>query len=526
MQEASDAVLECLKAWFFGAVAADRIETVTTHISIVLIGGDTAIKLKRPVRLTYVDFSTPGLRLAACERELELNRRTAPQLYRAVRRVTREPDGGLVLDGAGDLVDAVVEMRRFEADGLLDRRAMEGTLTARLMDRLARNIAAFHAAVPPCDAPDGAARMAAVLDINEAAFQATNLFGAEETAGFNDRFRQELARLSPLLDDRAAAGRVRRCHGDLHLRNICTVDGEPVLFDCLEFDEELGTTDILYDLAFLLMDLWHRGLEEFANLVLNRYLDVTGDDSGLPAMPFFMAVRAAVRAHVAATQLPDAGANAAGLREEARSYFALARNLLEPRPTSLVAVGGLSGSGKSTVAAGLAPRIGPPPGARNLSSDRIRKRLCGVAPETRLGTEAYTAAMSERVYGEMAEGAVRILRLGHGVVADATFERPADRVRIAAAARPANVGFQGLWLDVGSAEMLRRVAARRGDPSDATTEIVQRQLNRDPGTIDWERIDGEGEPSAVAQAARNVVDARVHQKGKQENPPPDDSGLG
>ena len=180
MHEADDAILECIRSKLFAGVPAERIDTVTTHISIVLLGGETAVKLKRPVKRPYVDFSTPALRLAACERELDLNRRTAPQLYRAVRRITREPGGGLVLDGGGELVDAVVVMRRFDGDGLFDRRAMEGTLTGPLMDRLARTIAAFHETIPPDPAPDGATRMAAVLDINEAAFAATELFGGSD----------------------------------------------------------------------------------------------------------------------------------------------------------------------------------------------------------------------------------------------------------------------------------------------------------------------------------------------------------
>ena len=280
-----------------------------------------------------------------------------------------------------------------------------------------------------------------------------------------------------------------------------------MLFDCLEFDEKLGTTDVLYDLAFLLMDLWHRGLEEFANLVMNRYLDVTEDETGLPALPFFMAVRAAVRAHVSATRADGAGPAGAELRKEARSYFDLALELLRPRSPRLVAVGGLSGSGKSTVAAAIAPRIGPPPGARNRSSDRTRKRLFGVSPETRLGVEAYSGAATDRVYGELTRATVRILRSGHGVVVDATFERASDRARIADAARQADAAFMGLWLDVGGEEMLRRVAARTGDPSDATPDIVRRQLARDPGSITWDRIEGEGGEAAVAEAARRAVEA-------------------
>ena len=502
-----EAVVRLLEVSLLEGAGDAEPQTVTTHISLLLLGREKVLKLKRPVQLPYVDFSTPQLRLAACKRELELNRRTAPQLYETVRRVTRAANGSLALDGAGELVDAAVVMRRFEESALLDRQAEEGTLTAPLMARLAANIAAFHRDLPIEEHCHGAARMEGVLGVNEAALATTEVFGGEATEGFNRRFRDELARLAPLLDRRAREGRIRRCHGDLHLRNICVVDREPVLFDCLEFDEELGTTDVLYDLAFLLMDLWHRGLEDFANLVMNRYLDATCDEGGLPAMPFFMAVRAAVRAHVTATRADEAGPGAADLREEARSYFDLALDLVRPRTPLFVAVGGLSGSGKSTVAAGIAARIGPRPGARAISSDRLRKKLFQVAPETRLAIEAYRPEVTETVYHDLAAGSAHVLGLGHAVVADATFERPSHREAIAAVARGAGVAFLGLWLDVPAEELLRRVAARRGDPSDATADVVRRQLGGDHGRIGWTVVPGGGEPEAVAARARDAVEA-------------------
>ena len=233
---------------------------------------------------------------------------------------------------------------------------------------------------------------------------------------------------------------MRHCHGDLHLRNICLFDGEPTLFDCLEFSDAMATIDVLYDLAFLLMDLWHRDLRNEANLVLNRYLDEADESDGLPLVPFFMALRAAVRAHVTATAAEEASDEeaAAARRREAQAYFDLALALLEPKPAMLVAIGGFSGSGKSTVAAAVAPVIGPPPGARILSSDRIRKRLFGVAPETRLPESAYSPEVSERVYALLAEEAERVLARGHGVVCDAVLDRAADRARFAGIAeRPA-----------------------------------------------------------------------------------------
>ncbi|MEC5410540.1 bifunctional aminoglycoside phosphotransferase/ATP-binding protein [Aurantimonas sp. C2-4-R8] len=485
---------------------ASTVKTIVTHISTVLLSGERAIKLKRPVHLPYVDFSTPERRLATCERELVLNRRTAPKLYRAVRRVTREPDGSLAIDGEGQLVDAFVEMRRFDEDCLLDRMAMEGTLTAPLMARLAHRIAAFHAGIAPDRSVSGSAQVALVLDINERALATTEVFPEEAVADFNRRFREGFARLMPLFDARGAAGKVRRCHGDLHLRNICVFEGEPTLFDCLEFDEAMATTDILYDLAFLLMDLWHRGLEERANLVLNRYLDESDETDGLPLLAFLMALRAAVRAHVTATRAADAGPDGSTLRAEAHDYFDLALDLLRPRAGRLVAVGGLSGSGKSTVAAAIAPRIGPPPGARILASDRIRKHLFGVAAETPLPAECYRPQVSETVYARLAEQAGAILPLGHGVVADAVFDRPPDRERIAGIGEGGSLPFLGLWLEARPERLVERVAARRGDPSDATPEVVRDQVSRSRAPAEWTHLSSEAEISAVADAARRVVE--------------------
>ncbi|NDW05454.1 bifunctional aminoglycoside phosphotransferase/ATP-binding protein [Jiella pacifica] len=475
----------------------EAIEEVTTHISHLLLGHETAVKLKRALKRPYVDFSTPALRLGAAEREVELNRRTAPHLYRGVRRITREASGDLALDGAGELADVVVEMARFDEDTLFDRMAVAGTLTDDLIESLARQIAEFHRDIEAMPREDGAAHMAGVLDVNEAALAGGDVFAEEAVESFNARFRRKHAQLADLLDRRGREGMIRRCHGDLHLRNICLVDGEPTVFDCLEFDEDLGTTDLLYDLAFLLMDLWHRDLRSHANLVLNRYLDLTGDEGGLPLVPYFMAVRAAVRAHVAATASVDMEDGAAEKRDEAKSYFDLALTLLDDKAPLLVAVGGLSGSGKSTVARMIAPEIGPAPGARTLSSDRLRKARYGVSPQTRLGAEAYAREVTAAVYRDLFDHAVAITEGGHAVVADATFSTPPERSAIEAAAIEAGVPFRGIWLDVPAEELLRRVGARSGDPSDATPDVVRRQLERATGAIGWSSVDGEGSTASV-----------------------------
>ncbi|KAF0133346.1 MAG: hypothetical protein FD152_1652 [Xanthobacteraceae bacterium] len=481
--------------------AGEGAQLVSTHISHVVIGREVVFKLKKPVRLAYLDFSTPERRLAFCEREYHLNRRTDPDglIYDGVRRITRGPEGGFHLDGYGDLVDAVVCMHPFDQTTLLDRLATVGPLDPTLVDDLATAIVALHEQAEASGDGDGAARMARVLDVNAKAFVDSGLMGAEAAAAFDDEFRSALDRHATLLDRRAADGQVRRCHGDLHLRNICVIASRPVIFDCLEFDEDLATTDVLYDLAFLIMDLWHRDQKAAANRLLNRYCDATGEAEGLALVPFLVAVRAAVRAHVTAS--------AGGAGAEAEAYLALARQALAVVPPVLVAVGGLSGSGKSSLAAVLSPSLGPLPGARILSSDRLRKAHFGVTPQHRLSPEAYRPEVSEAVYAALREAAAAVLAAGSAVIADAVHARPRERDAVEAVAGASGVSFLGVWLDVPPDRLMARVEARRGDPSDATVATVRTQLGYDLGDIAWHRFDA-GRPqdeiaaeiAALAQA--------------------------
>ncbi len=467
---------------FLLAMAGDGARRVATHASEVIIGGDDVFKLKKPLTTAYLDFSSPERRLACCERELAINRRTDPQgrIYRGVRRITRSRADGLAFDGEGPLVDAVVWMHPFDEAGLLDRLAQEGPLAPKLVDDLATAIARLHAAAEICPDAAGAVRMGRVLAVNRRAFVDSGLLDATGAEALDAVFRAALARHAGLLDSRAAAGRVRRCHGDLHLSNICRIDGEPVIFDALEFDEDLATTDVLYDVAFAVMDLAHRGQAVAANRLMNRWCDATGDEAGLAVLPFLMAVRAAVRAHVAA---------AAGDRAKGDEYLSLARSALAPVPPRLVAVGGLSGSGKSSLAGAMAPRLGALPGARILSSDRIRKQMFGVGALERLGPEAYRPEVSTAVYGAMRQRAAALLDSGVAVVVDAVHARPEEREAITAVAAAAGVPFDGFWLDLPADRLAARVAARQGDPSDATVETVAAQQAYDLGEITWRRLD-------------------------------------
>ena len=237
------------------------------------------------------------------------------------------------------------------------------------------------------------------------------------------------------------------------------------------------------------MDLWHRGFFEFANLVANRYLDESDDEDGFVLVPFFMAVRAAVRAHVTATQANSSSVDVEKLAAEARSYFDLARLMLEKHPARLIAIGGLSGSGKTTIAEALAAHVGAPPGARIVESDRIRKAMHGVAPETRLPEKAYRPEVSVKVYHQMGWRASLILSEGGSVVADAVFDNASNRELIERAAREASVTFVGVWLHTDPSVLLQRVSARRESVSDATIDILARQLQRNVDDVGWVRLD-------------------------------------
>ena len=484
------------------ALLGRPVETITTHISTVFMAGDRAFKLKRPVRFPYLDFSTAGLRLAFCEAELALNRRTAPDLYLGVRRITREADGRLAFDGTGPLVDAVVEMRRFAQHDLLDDMAQRNALTPALVTDLAHRIAGFHRGAAASLDHGGAAGIAVVLDMNDRSLRAVTLVSDAAADALRASFQNVFARHAPVLEARRLAGKVRRCHGDLILRNICLVDGIPTLFDCIEFDDAMATIDVLYDLAFLLMDLWHRDRSDLANLLFNRYLDGTDEASGIGTLPFLMAVRAAIRSHVAAAQAAGQPSDkAARTLAEARAYHDLALSLLKDSHASLVAVGGFSGSGKSTLAAQVASRLGPPPGARVLNSDRIRKRAQGVSAVTRLPPSAYRPEVSARVYASLGDEASQALSAGCAVLADAVFDRQSERSAIEATATKAGVTFRGVWLEAPTTGLLAsRIADRRNDPSDATAEVLLDQVGRDCGDIVWQHLPADADPMVTRDA--------------------------
>jgi hypothetical protein len=468
---------------------------VETHISRVFLGPDTAWKLKKPVRLSFLDFSTLAAREAYCRREFALNAPAAPGLYRDVVPLTRGADGALALGGPGEVVDWVVRMARVPAGDFLDRIAARGGLDGPMLDALGDSVAGFHGNLAPVPGVDLAGAMAGVIAGNAVAGRETGLdptlVDAWEAAAM-----AALGRLSPYLARRAATGFVRRCHGDLHLGNLCLWQGRPVPFDALEFDEALATIDTGYDLAFLLMDLDRRAGRAAANRVLSRYVGRTGDATIVGALPLHLSVRAMVRAHVTA-RMGDGAAGAA--------LLAAALAYLTPAPAMLVAIGGLQGTGKTTLARALAPDIGPAPGAVVLRSDETRKRLAGLAPEERLPASSYTREASAAVYAALLGEAEAVLAHGHAAVVDAVFLSLSERTEIESIARRVGVPFAGLWLEAPFAVLEARLAGRTGDASDADSAVLRLAASRDAGEIRWARLDAGGE--GLAGRAQAVVKA-------------------
>lgn len=498
-------------AFLEGAAWPPPVERIDTHAAIVFLAGDHAFKMKRAVRYSFLDFSTLADRERALRAELRLNRRTAPSLYERVLPVTRERAGALALDGAGPPVEWLLRMRRFPADALYDRIAEHGELDGPRIDELAAVVASFHRFAEPRPDKGGVSGMREVVEGNaeDLARLAGEVLEPDAVAEVDRLSRAALRRLAPLLEARRHDGLVRHCHGDLHLRNIVRLDGRPVLFDCIEFNDDFACIDVLYDFAFLLMDLVDRGLGALAQRLLQGYVERTGEAEGLALLPLFIGARAAIRAKVEGFAV--ALQAEAGERERrgalARSYLALALRALRPPPPRLVAIGGRSGTGKSSLAAALAPGLGAMPGAVVLRSDVIRKRLLGREPGQRLPEQAYLPEVSERVFAEIERRAAAILAAGHAVIADAVYGHAAQRAGIEAVARAAGVPFTGIWLTAAEAELERRVDRRRGDASDADARVVRLQRGIDEAAVTWRRLRADRPLAAIVDDARRLLEA-------------------
>jgi uncharacterized protein len=488
------------------AGVVSEVQQRQTHAAIVFLAGDRAFKVKRAVRYPFLDFSSADKRKAACEAELEINRKFAPQLYRRLVPITRESNGALALDGSGDPVEWAVEMSRFDEDKTLDRVAERGELEATLITKLGPAVAAMHERAERIEATSWVAALERFIRNNSTIFrQHRNLFPESQIENLERQLLAALQALRPLLRARGEQGLVRRGHGDLHLGNIAILNGEPVAFDALEFDALIASGDVLYDLAFLLMDLVDFGQIAAANQILNGYYGATRRDAdydGIGALPFFMSLRAAIRAMATASRLDVTKQTIA---RAAQAYFGLALKLLTSVKPKLIGIGGLSGTGKSSLARTLAPKLTPVPGALIFRSDVERKALYGVGEYERLPADAYRPEISERVYQSIVDKAVRVAKAGHSAVVDAVFAQSQERTALESAAARAGLDFRGLFLVADLATRVQRVGTRAADASDADAKTARMQEKFATGTMNWTRVAAAGSPAQVLAGVRAAI---------------------
>lgn len=487
--------------------AAPRV--VATHGAHVFLTGRLAYKLKRAIRYDYLDFGDRAARNAAALAEVELNRRTAPDLYLGLTPVYQNGEAfrlgvmSVLPELDPDAAEHLVAMRRFPDGAGFDELADAGDLTGADIDRLADEIARFHTAAPIVRRAAAAQRLARLSGRTmKALVDDIDVIGRKPVILLNQAMQAALITRMSEADDRGVAGCIKRLHGDLHLGNVAKIDGAPVIFDCIEFDDDMATVDVLHDLAFLVMDLWARGLPDLAARAWSRYRAATDDYSGQALAPLFIAMRAAVRAKIDlhAAKLAT-GEEADAHATSARRYVEAALAAFDPPTPRLIAIGGLSGVGKTTLARALAHDLAPATGALHLRSDVLRKRFTGVGFEERAGSDAYSAEMTARVYDGLLKRAEAMLKQGWPVILDAMYARPEEREAAADLARRMHVPFTGVWLDLPTEARQARIADRQADASDATPELAARQADYDLGDIDWRRLDADSDVTAAAKAA-------------------------
>ncbi|MEX0729553.1 MAG: AAA family ATPase [Aquisalimonadaceae bacterium] len=465
----------------------DAVQRLETHISTLLLAGDYAYKLKKPLNLGFLDFTSAARREACCQEELRLNGRFAPELYLGVSEITGTPDAPHV-DGAGEVLDHAVRMRRFPQEHRLDRVLERGDLRPDQVDILADDIAAFHLSMQasgpppsPMDSVDG--QLQPILE------NLTQLDTLLHERGVRTRMatialwtRAAADALRPLMRQRVEQGFIRECHGDLHLENIVLLTDRPVPFDGIEFSAGLRWIDVINELAFLCMDLVHRRRGDYSARLLSRYLDATDDHNGVALLRFYQVYRALVRAKIQALHLAEGSLPTAQRTQIAHArddYLALAEHLTIPPPPSLTITCGLAGSGKSTAALALVERTG----AIRLRSDVQRKRLRGLKPLARSGSAIgggiYTEASSHATYQKLAELADSLLTAGWPVVVDAAFLKRWQRRLFRDIAARQQCAFQLLYCEAPVAELRQRIRRRADegeDPSEADTTVLNHQI--------------------------------------------------
>lgn len=487
------------------------VQLIQTHISYVLLTGEFAYKIKKPLNFGFLDYSTLEARQHFCQEELRLNQRGAAEVYLEVVPITQTGDH-YQISGSGEVVEYAVKMRQFPQDTLLTNLFERGDLTPALVQKLAQVIAEFHNKTTTNDYIRSFGEVSQVRQAFDENFEQTKQYIGgpqtqqqfDETQAYCNRFFTEQA---PLFRQRIEADRIRECHGDLHLRNIAYWNHKLLLFDCIEFNEPFRFVDVMYDVAYIVMDLEARKRPDLSTLFLNTYTEQTGDWAGLQVLPIYVSRQTYVRAKVTCFLLNDPGVPDAEKQvaaETAGLYYRLAWDYTQTKQGRLLMMSGLSGSGKSTTARAIAEKIG----AIHIRSDAVRKHLGGVPLQEKGGADLYTPEMHQKTYGRLLELGLALAQQGYSVILDAKYDRQTWRQAVIEQAVAHNLPLQIVHCDAPIEVLRKRLQDRTGDIADATADLLAQQ-HLDPFTADEQPyVKSIDTTQNVEQQLRDVIDAR------------------
>lgn len=482
---------QMLKPEFYPHSASESVQLIQTHCSYVLLTGEFVYKLKKPVNFGFLDYSTLEKRKFYCSEELRLNQRGAAELYLEALPITQE-NGNYVLGGQGEAVEYALKMRQFPADGLLSTMFENGTITPQDIEELGRVVARYHRKTETNDHIRSFGTVVKVRESIDQNYEQTKSYIGkaqtqeqfDQTKAYTDNF---FAANPELFAQRSENNFIRECHGDLHMGNICRWDNRILLFDCIEFNEPFRFVDVMYDVAFAVMDLEARQRPDLANLFLNTYVEETGDWEGLQVLPLYLSRQSYVRAKVTSFLLDDPGVPEAAKQQAtktAASYYHQSWAYTQAKQGKILLMSGVSGSGKSTTAKYISQQSN----AILIRSDAVRKHLAGIDIHSKGSDEIYSSEMTAKTYTRLIELGIILAKQGFTVILDAKFDRIELRQNAIAQANQAQIPLHIIECVAPEAVLKSRLAARTGDIADATADLLASQLAAAEPFTDTEKI--------------------------------------
>jgi len=480
MANISALIEQMQKPEFYSHPIPEPIKLIQTHVSYVILAGDYAYKIKKAVNFGFLDFSSLEKRKHFCEEEIRMNRAIAPEIYLEVVPIKETGAGKFSLEKNGEIVEYAVKMQQFPQENLLSELFAAGQLTEKNIEELGKTVADFHAVAVTNDRITSFGEVEVIREAFDENYQQTEKYigiaqTKEQFEGTKKYSNDFFAEKKELFKQRRDNQKIKECHGDLHLRNICLWENKIKLFDRIEFNEPFRFVDVMYDVAFAVMDLDARGRSDFANIFLNTYLERTGDWEGLQLLPLYLSRQAYVRAKVTSFLLDDPNIPPevkADSKKTAADYYRLAWEYTKSKQGQLFLMSGLSGSGKSTVAKELAKNSG----AIQIRSDAVRKHIAGIALNQKGEEDLYSEAMTQKTYDRLLELGIILAKVGFPVILDAKYDRIALRQKAIERAKSNDIPIKILHCSAPISLLKERLSQRAKDISDATPDLLERQI--------------------------------------------------